>query len=80
VLVISDGGVPQSLVSSLVVGNPVGLYRVQMMHAFAGPEVLQDLGLTAGLPSARTAWLLWLGWLGIPALLSGILLSRRKIA
>ncbi len=79
-LVISDGGVPQSLVSSLVVGNPVGLYRVQMMHAFAGPEVLQDLGLTTGLPSARTTWLLWLGWLGIPALLSGMLLSKRKIA
>ena len=43
-------------------------------------QLTNDLGLTAGLPSARTAWLLWFGWLGIPALLSGMLLSRRKIA
>jgi Cu-processing system permease protein len=78
-LVITDGGIPQSLVSALVVGNPTGLYRVQMLHTFAGPEVLQDLGLTTGLPTAPTIWLLWLGWLGVPTLLSGVLLSRSKV-
>jgi len=79
-LVITDGGLSQSLVSSLVVGNPAGLYRVQMMHAFAGPEVLEELGLTTGLPGTTTTWLLWAGWLLVPALISGTLLSRRKVA
>jgi Cu-processing system permease protein len=78
-LVITDGGISQEAVSSLVVSNPAGLYRVQMMHAFAGPEVLQELGLSAGLPGAAATWLLWGSWLVVPALLSGALLSRRKV-
>jgi Cu-processing system permease protein len=79
-LILSDGGLSQSLVSGLVVGNPAGLYRVQMMHAFAGPEVLRDLGVHTGLPSATLTWSLWLGWIVVPALLSGALLSRRNVA
>jgi Cu-processing system permease protein len=79
-LVISDGGISQEAVSALVVSNPAGLYRVQMMHAFAGPEVLQELGLSAGLPGAAATWLLWGSWLVVPTLLSGALLSRRKVA
>jgi len=77
-LVVTDGGIDQATVSRLVIGNPAGLYRVQMMHAFAGPEVLRDLGLRTGLPGAAATWLLWGGWLVVPALLSGALLSRRK--
>jgi Cu-processing system permease protein len=78
-LVITDGGLSQSAVSALVVGNPAGLYRVQMMHAFAGSEVLRDLGLTTGLPGTTTTWVLWCGWLVGPAAVSGALLSRRKV-
>lgn len=78
-LVLTDGGLPQSAVSALVVGNPAGLYRVQMMHAFAGSDVLQDLGLTTGLPATATTWLLWCSWLIVPAVISGALLSRRKV-
>ncbi len=79
-LVLTDGGLSQELVSSLVVGNPAGLYRVQMMHVFAGPEVLQDLGVTTGLPSTATLSALWLFWLFVPVLASGILLNKRKVA
>jgi Cu-processing system permease protein len=78
-LVLTDGGLPQSTVSALVVGNPAGLYRVQMMHAFAGPNALQDLGLTTGLPATSITWLLWCSWLVVPAVISGVLLSRRKV-
>ena len=78
-LVITDGGLPQSAVSSLVVGNPAGLYRVQMMHELAGIEALSDLGVTTGLPGTAVTWLLWSSWLVLPALISGALLSRRKV-
>lgn len=78
-LVITDGALPQSVVSTLVIGNPAGLYRVQMMYEFAGPEVLGDLGLTTGLPGASTTWLLWCAWVVVPAMISGLLLSRRKV-
>ncbi len=78
-LIITDGGFPQSAISALVVGNPAGLYRVQMMHAFAGSDALQDLGLTMALPGTATAWLLWCSWLVVPAAISGALLSRRKV-
>jgi Cu-processing system permease protein len=79
-LVITDGGLSQSAVSALVVGNPAGLYRVQMMHAFAGTEVLQDMGLSTGMPGTATTWLLWCGWLVVPTAISGALLSRSKVA
>jgi Cu-processing system permease protein len=78
-LVITDGGLPQSAVSALVVGNPAGLYRVQMMHELAGLEAMQDLGVTTGLPGTAVTWALWGGWLLCPTLISGALLSRRKV-
>ena len=46
--VITDGALSDATLSTLVVGNPAGLYRVQMMQAFAGPDMLQDLGLGSG--------------------------------
>jgi Cu-processing system permease protein len=79
ILVITDGALPQSAVSSLVVGNPAGLYRVQMMHEFAGSDALQDLGLAMSLPGKAAMWLLWGGWLLVPVAISGALLSRRKV-
>lgn len=79
-LVITDGGIPQSAVSALVVGNPAGLYRVQMIQEFAGFDALQDLGGKTGLPGSATIGLLWCSWLVVPAAISGVLLSRRKVA
>ena len=79
-LVITDGGLSQSAVSALVVANPAGLYRVQMMHELAGFEALKDLGVTMSLPGTTTTWLLWCSWLVCPVLISGALLSRRKVA
>jgi len=79
-LVVTDGGVSQQTVAALVVGNPAGLYRVQMMHIFAGPEVLEDLGLRTGLPGAATTWAIWAAWVFVPVLISGAVLSRRKVA
>ena len=78
-LVVTDGAIPQSAVSALVVGNPAGLYRVQMMHAFAGPDVLADLGLSTGLPGSGRTAALWAAWLLLPAFVSGTLLHRRKV-
>jgi Cu-processing system permease protein len=79
-LVLTDGALSNATLSTLVVGNPAGLYRVQMMQAFAGPDLLQDLGLGAGLPAAKGTGALWLVWLTLPTALSGLLLTRRKVA
>jgi Cu-processing system permease protein len=78
-LVMTDGGLSQSTVSALVVGNPAGLYRVQMMHDLAGLAAMQDLGVTTGLPGTAVTWALWSSWLVFPALISGALLSRSKV-
>lgn len=78
-LVITDGALSQSAVSALVVGNPAGLYRVQMMHQLAGMEALQELGVTTGVPGSWASWTLWGAWLVGPTLASGALLSRRKV-
>jgi len=77
-LVLSDGAVPQQAIASLVLANPAGLYRVQMMHTFAGPEVLRELGMTAALPGASVLAMIWGAWMLIPNLVSGWFLAREK--
>jgi len=79
-LIATDGGLSQSLVGGLVVANPAGLYRVQMMEAFAGPDFLEEMGIRAGLPGGGAVAFLWGAWLILPATLSGLLLRYRKIA
>jgi Cu-processing system permease protein len=79
-LVITDGAISQQAISNLVVGNPAGLYRVQMMHTFAGAEVLEELGMKAALPGAAGMGLLWAAHVLLPGCLSGWLLAREKIS
>ncbi len=79
-LIATDGGLSQSLVGGLVVANPAGLYRVQMMEAFAGPDFLEEMGIREGLPGGGAVAFLWGAWLILPATLSGLLLRYRKIA
>jgi len=78
-LVMSDGAISQEAIARLVLSNPAGLYRIQMMQSFAGPEALRDLGMVVALPSAGTISMIWLGWLALPVLLSGLLMSRRQV-
>jgi Cu-processing system permease protein len=78
-LVITDGAVSQQAISSLVLANPAGLFRVQMMQAFAGPDVLRDLGMRTAPPGLGLISLLWTAWLVLPSLCSGALLSRERV-
>ncbi|MDJ0790238.1 MAG: ABC transporter permease subunit [Myxococcota bacterium] len=78
-LVATDGGLSQQTVSALVFGNPAGLYRIEMMNAFAGPDALRELGIAADLPGDGASAMLWGLWLLVPAGISGILLARRKV-
>jgi Cu-processing system permease protein len=78
-LIVSDGGVSQETVASLVVGNPAGLYRVQTLSHLTGPEVLEGLGLSASLPGPAAVSAIWAGWIGGPVALSGGLLTIRRV-
>ncbi len=78
-LVMSDGALSQGAIANLVLANPTGLYRIQMMQSFAGPEVLSDLGMSVAPPSAGLIALIWGMWLALPVLASGLLMSRRKV-
>lgn len=78
-LVISDGAIPQQTIASLVIANPAGLYRVEMMQAFAGPEVLADLGMTAALPGPLLVGVIWACWVLLPGIASGAILSKAKV-
>ena len=79
ILVISDGAVSQQAISALVVANPAGLYRVQMMQALAGADALRNLGMTVAMPDPAAISLLWGAWLVLPSAVSGMLLSREKV-
>ncbi len=78
-LVATDGGLSPDTVAKLVFGNPAGLYRVEMMTRFAGPELFENLGMQLALPSATTRGAIWAAWIGGPLLLGcGALLARRS--
>jgi len=78
-LVLTDGSVSQDTIAALVLANPAGLYRMQMMEALTGPEVLQGLGMTVSLPGTVGSIGMWLGWILGPVVCSGLVLSARKV-
>lgn len=79
-LVVSDGAVEQSTIVKLVLANPAGLYRVEMMTTFMGADAFADLGLVAELPKRGVRALIWAAWLVVPVALSALALSRKKVA
>ena len=78
-LVLSDGAISQDAIARLILSNPSGLYRLQMLQSFAGPDALRDLGMTVALPASGILALIWSAWLAFPVLLSGLLMSRRQV-
>jgi Cu-processing system permease protein len=75
-LVATDGAVSQEVIAQLVYANPAGLFRIEMMAHFAGPEVLEGLGMTVGLPSAWASVCIWGAWTIAPVALSVVALNR----
>lgn len=80
-LVATDGAVSAETVGRLVTANPTGLFRLQMMAGFSGPDVLETLG-TADVPLPGTVGVaaLWGAWIGVPVLLSGLALRLRQVS
>lgn len=77
-LVATDGAVGQDTIAHLVFGNPAGLYRVEMMTQFAGPEMFEDMGMTVPLPGTGTRQLIWAAWILGPVALGGLALSLKR--
>jgi Cu-processing system permease protein len=78
-LIVSDGAVSQDMIARLVLANPAGLDRIQMMQSVAGPEVLRDLGMSVALPGPGIIASIWLAWLALPVAASGLLMSRGQV-
>lgn len=77
-LVITDGALSADATSYMVMANPAGLFRLDLLTSFGGQEVLSNLGLTVSLPSSMGSILIWSAWILVPLLLSGFILRRGK--
>ncbi len=77
-LVLTDGAVSSNVIAGLVVANPAGLYRIEMMALFSGPSGFDDFGIGAMVPGQATAALVWGLWTVGLAAVSSFLLTRRK--
>lgn len=77
-LVVTDGAVPTPVIGTLVVSNPAGLYRVEMMSRLSGPSGFEDLTRAALLPTRATAAVVWSLWTVGLAVVTAALLSRRR--
>jgi len=78
-LVVTDGAVSAQTIATLVVANPSGLYRTEMMRQLAGPDVLAGLGLSVTMPGGLARAAIWLAWIVGPVGLSGLLLWRKQV-
>ncbi len=74
-LVATDGDVSQGLIAGLVVANPAGLYRTELIAALSGANALADLGLVASLPGPAATAAIWAAWIVGPVGLSAAILS-----
>ena len=79
ILVATDGAIQSVWISRLVLINPAGLFRVQMMAPFVGEEVLSDLGMAVGTQGAVLAGVLWTFWIVAPVFISGVILVKQKV-
>ena len=77
-MVSSDGALPQEVVAWLVSLNPAGLYRTSLFVDLMGQTALEDLGLVVSLPGAGLRAVIWAGWIALPLVLGGLLLSRPR--
>lgn len=76
-MVATDGAVGSRGVATLVIANPVGLFRLQMLAAFGSAGALGELGVSVPAPGSALAVISWLGWVLGPLALSALLLGRR---
>ncbi|MCB9557336.1 MAG: ABC transporter permease subunit [Deltaproteobacteria bacterium] len=76
-MVASDGAVGGKTIAALVVGNPVGLFRLQMLSALGGAQGLRDAGLLVPQAASSTAFVMWTAWILLPLIGSAFLLARR---
>ncbi|MCP4498831.1 MAG: ABC transporter permease subunit [Deltaproteobacteria bacterium] len=72
-MVVSDGALPQQVVSWGVALNPAGLYRIEMMSLFGAPDLFG-----VSLPSAVVRRLIWVLWLTVPIGLAALRMSSQK--
>jgi len=79
-LVLTQGGIAPGTVADLVMATPAGLFRIEMMQRFAGPDVLSNLGMTVAPPGPALVGAIWAAWIVVPLGLSGLLLSRQKVS
>src|SRR5690606_37399169 len=77
-LVGTDGAVGSETIVQLVIANPAGLYRVELMNLLAGPNALADLGLDVPMPPRPLRAAIWAAWIAGPVLLSGVALAARR--
>lgn len=77
-LVVTDGAIGGTTIAALVQANPAGLFRLVMMSRFAGPDLLDALGVVGGMPGPVAEAAMWAGWIVLPVVAGGLLLGRQK--
>lgn len=78
-LIATDGAIPTEWISRLVLINPSGLFRVQMMAPFLGENTFSELGLSIQALAQGLALSLWALWVLLPLAISGLIFYRRKV-
>ncbi|MCB9556604.1 MAG: ABC transporter permease subunit [Deltaproteobacteria bacterium] len=76
-MVGTDGALSQQTIGYLVIVNPVGLFRLQMLDALGAAQSMRDLGLPVFGAASSAAIALWALWVILPIGGAALLLKQR---
>ena len=77
-LIITDGALSTQAVADMVLVNPAGLYRTEMLVRLGAGSGLENLGVDVVLPGAMLRTLLWACWIVVPQAAGAFLLRSRR--
>ncbi len=77
-MVITDGAISKELIHYLILANPAGLYRLEMLTYYNADMFVDGMGLSVTMPSQWIRWLLWSLWAVLPLVIASVVMHRRQ--
>ena len=77
-MVITEGAVSNELIHYLVLANPAGLYRLEMLTYYNADIFTDEMGISLAMPSQTIRLLLWSIWAIMPLVIASLVMQKRQ--
>jgi Cu-processing system permease protein len=77
-MVITEGAISKELIHYLVLSNPAGLYRLEMLTYYNADIFTNEMGISIVMPSQAIRLLIWLLWAVVPLAIASLVMQKRQ--